>query len=212
MFSGQREDSPGIARAKELGIPTSIHGIEAIPENCQIVFDCTTAKSHLQNAAFFDCMDKFIIDLTPSRIGKMCIPKINLKECLKEHEVSLVTCGAQAMCPKAKKIMEQCPEIEYMELVSTIASSSAGIGTRENIDEYTQTTADALEEISGVKRAKAIVIINPVEIEMRNTLTYMLNGKRESITKTIKTEGNLPGNLELITQAAIKTAEAYAKN
>ena len=212
MFAGQREDSPGIARAKLLGIPTSTKSIQAIPQEAKIVFDCTTAKSHIDNEPFFDYMDKFIIDLTPSRIGKMCIPAINLKECLKEHEVSLVTCGAQAMCPVAKKIMDKHPEIEYMELVSTIASSSAGLGTRNNIDEFTQTTADALVEISGVSRAKAIIIINPAEIEMRNTLTYILNGKRESITKMVKTEGGLPGNLELINRAAIAMGEAYAKN
>ena len=212
MFAGQREESPGIARAKLLGIPTSTKSIEAIPEEAKIVFDCTTAKAHIENKGFFDYMDKFIIDLTPSRVGKMCIPEINLKECLKEHEVSLVTCGAQAMCSVAKKIMDKHPEIDYMELVSTIASSSAGIGTRNNIDEFTQTTAEALVEISGVPRAKAIIIINPAEIEMRNTLTYMLNGKKESITKMVKTEGGLPGNLELINRAAIITGEAYAKN
>ena len=212
MFAGQREDSPGIARARKLGIPTSTKSVLAIPQEAKIVFDCTTAKAHLANGGFFNHMDKFIIDLTPSRVGKMCIPEINLKECLKEPEVNLVTCGAQAMCPVAKKIMDKHPEIEYMELVSTIASSSAGIGTRNNIDEFTQTTAEALEEICGVPKAKAIIIINPAEIEMRNTLTYMLNGKRESITKMVKTEGGLPGNLELINRAAIRTAEAYVRN
>lgn len=212
MFAGQREDSPGIARAKLLGIPTSTQSIQAIPQEAKIVFDCTTARSHLDNGDFFKYMEKFIIDLTPSRVGKMCIPEINLKECLKEHEVSMVTCGAQAICPVAKKIMDKHPEINYMEMVSTIASSSAGIGTRNNIDEFTQTTAEALEEISGVPRAKAIIVINPAEIEMRNTLTYILNGKRESVTKTIKTEGGLPGNLELINRAAIRMGEAYAKN
>ena len=211
MFSGQREESPGIKRAKELGVPTSTQSISGIPSEAKIVFDCTNAHSHIANSGVFHEMDKFIIDLTPSRVGKMCVPEINLKECLTEPEVSLVTCGAQAICPVAKKIMDKHPEIEYMELISTIASSSAGMGTRNNIDEFTQTTADALVELCGVPKAKAIIIINPAEIEMRNTLIYMLNGKRESITKMIKTEGGLPGNLELINRAAITVAGAYAK-
>ena len=190
MFAGQREESPGIARAKELGVPTSIQGIEAIPKDCQIVFDCTTAKSHLANGAFFDYMDKFIIDLTPSRVGKMCVPVLNLKDCLKEHEVSLATCGAQAMAPIAKAIMD-VSKPKYMELISTIASKSAGMGTRENIDEFTQTTAEALEELAGVPKAKAIILLNPAEppIQMRNTLyTDVENSKaiRRSVNKMVK--------------------------
>ena len=210
MFAGQRKDSPGIKRANKLGVPTSTKSIQAIlKSDAEIVFDATTAKAHIQNAPLLK--DRFVIDLTPSRVGKMCVPSINLDECLKENNVNLVTCGAQAMCQIAKDIVEQT-NTNYIEMVSTISSDSAGLGTRNNIDEFTQTTAEALEELSGVAKAKAIIILNPTDIEMRNTLTWQENGERKSLTRTIETEGNLPGNLEIINRSAITVAEAYENN
>ncbi len=172
MFTGQREDSLGIIRAKEMGVNTSIRSIEAIDGNCDIVFDATSAKHHFYHAAILKQMGIFAIDMTPSRVGRMCVPLINLEECLKEPNVNLVSCGGQAIAPIAKAIMNVHPDIEYMEMVSTIASKSAGMGTRDNIDEYTQSTADVLEVLAGVPKAKAIIILNPAEppIQMRNTL------------------------------------------
>ena len=223
IFTGIREDSPGIAKAKKMGIKTSTKSIGAIVKNfqsqsfyhhyCQIVFDCTSAKAHIKHAPILKSMGKFVIDLTPSRVGKMCVPSINLEECLKEDNVNMATCGGQAMTPIAKKIMEYYPEIEYMEIVSAIASSSAGIGTRENIDEYTQTTSDVLEELAGVPKAKAIIILNPAvpSIDMRNTLLYKIDGELQSRTRIIKTTDGLPGNLNIINKAALKVAEEYAR-
>ncbi|KKK87423.1 hypothetical protein LCGC14_2753400 [marine sediment metagenome] len=209
MFAGIREDSPGIARAKKIGIKTSTKSIDAVVKSkAQIVFDCTTAKAHIKHAPLLK--DRFTIDLTPSRVGKMCVPSINLKESLKEKNVNLVTCGIQAMGLIAKQTMDKHPEIKYMELVSTIASKSAGMGTRNNIDEFTQTTQDALEELCGVPKAKAIIVINPADINMRNTLTYEVNGKRESVTKIVKDKNGLAGNLNIINLAAIEIAEFYA--
>ena len=228
MFAGIREESPGIARAKKMGVTTSFQSINAVVKSeAKIVFDCTTAKAHIKHVPLLK--DRFTIDLTPSRVGKMCVPSINLDEImvkgisldglkeemiLKEKNVNLVTCGIQAVGLLAKQTMDKHPEIKYMELVSTISSKSAGIGTRNNIDEFTQTTQDALEELCGVPKAKAIIILNPAEppIDMRNTLTYEVNGKRKSITKVVKTRGELPGNLDVINRVALEIAEYYAKN
>lgn len=223
MFAGIREDSPGIARAKKIGIKTSTKSIDAVVKSkAQIVFDCTTAKAHIKHAPLLK--DRFTIDLTPSRVGKMCVPSINMDEImvgvdpavfdnpihLIEKNVNLITCGIQAMGLIAKQTMDKHPEIKYMELVSTISSKSAGMGTRNNIDEFTQTTQDALEELCGVPKAKAIIVINPADINMRNTLTYEVNGKRESVTKIVKDKNGLAGNLNIINLAAIEIAEFYA--
>lgn len=221
IFAGKRKDSPGIARAKKLGVKTSVHSIKGIIKNfqfqnndCQIVFDATTAKAHIKHAPVLESMGKFTIDLTPSRVGKMCVPEVNLEECLKLKNVNMVSCGAQAMTFTAKQIMISFPKIKYMELVSTISSQSAGLGTRNNIDEYTQATAQALEELAGVPKAKAIFILNPAvpPIEMRNTLLYEIDGEVQRVTKIVNSKGKLPGNLNIITTAAITVAEAYEKN
>ena len=127
--------------------------------------------------------------MTPSRIGKMCVPIINLNSSLKESNINMVSCGGQATTPIAKVIMEINPDTEYIEIVSSISSKSAGIGTRNNIDEYTQTTSEALMYFSGVKKAKAIVNLNPADppILMHNTIYAKIkNPKIDLITKAIK--------------------------
>ncbi len=225
MFAGIRKNSPGIARARNLAIVTSTDSVNAVlKSNAQIVFDVTTAKAHIKHAPLLK--DRFVIDLTPSRVGKMCVPSINLDEImietlrldgvgtemlLKEKNVSLVTCGIQAVGLIAKQIVDE-HKVKYLELVSTISSKSAGIGTRDNIDEFTQTTEDALIELCGAIKAKAIIVINPADIHMRNTLTYEVNGKRESVTRIVKDESGLAGNLNIINKVAIEIAEYYAKN
>lgn len=193
IFAGRREGSPGIARAKEMGIATSIKSIEAINGNCDIVFDATSAQAHFHHAEVLRQMGVFAIDLTPSRVGRLCVPLINLEDCLKEPNVNLSTCGGQAIAPIARAIMQVHPETEYMEVVSTIASKSAGMGTRENIDEFTQATADVLRVLAGVPEAKAIIILNPAEppIQMRNTLYAQIKhpdiGRiRRQVAETIK--------------------------
>jgi len=175
IFTGRDPESKGIKRAESLGIKTSADSIRAIeddPSVCDIVFDATSAKAHFINAPILKELGKFVIDLTPSRIGSMCIPVINISDALKQNNINMVTCGGQASVPIAKAIMEVHPDIEYIEVVASIASKSAGSGTRANIDEYTQATKDAIELFSGVKKAKAIIILNPAEppILMSNTI------------------------------------------
>lgn len=175
IFIGHNPESEGIKRAKSLGIRTSCDSIKFIqdnPECCDIVFDATSAKVHLQNAPILKKLKKYAIDLTPSQVGKMCIPAINMEECFKCDNVNLITCGGQAAIPIVFAIMKVHPEIEYVEVVASIASKSAGFGTRANIDEFTQTTRDAISLFTGVKKAKAIIVLNPAEppIIMHNTI------------------------------------------
>lgn len=192
IFTGHNPDSEGIKRAKKLGIETSFDSIKAIEKNpdcCEIVFDATSAKAHSYNAPILKRLKKFVIDMTPSRIGKMCIPILNLEKSLKEQNINMVSCGGQATTPIAKAIMKINPDTEYIEIVSSISSRSAGIGTRNNIDEYTQTTSEALMYFSNVKKAKAIVNLNPANppILMHNTIYAKIkNPKLKLITQEIK--------------------------
>lgn len=175
IFVGRSPDSEGIRKAQEMGVNTSVDSIRAIQKNpgcCDIVFDATSASAHYQNAPILKKLSKYTIDLTPSKIGKMCVPAINMKECLKVDNINLITCGGQAAIPIIYAIMKVHPDTEYMELVASISSKSAGPGTRLNIDEFTQTTKDAIEKFTGVKKAKAIIVLNPAEppVLMHNTI------------------------------------------
>jgi len=179
MFTGVNPDSEGIKKARTMAVPTSCKSIKAIEENpdcCQIVFDATSASSHFIHAPILKKLNKYVIDLTPSQVGRMCVPVLNLEECLHESNVNLITCGGQAITPIACAIMKVHPETEYIEVVSTISSKSAGAGTRANIDEYTQATKDAIILFSGVPKAKAIILLNPAEppVIMHNTLYVII--------------------------------------
>ena len=192
MFAGHNPDSEGIRRAKEMGIPTSIDSIHAIEENpdcCEIVFDATSASVHKIHAPILKKLNKFAIDLTPAHVGKMCIPVLNMQECLEEKNVNLITCGGQATTPIAYAISQVHPETKYIEIVATIASRSAGAGTRNNIDEFTQATRDALVEFTGIENTKAIIVLNPAEppITMRNTIYALIdNPDMTAIHKAVK--------------------------
>jgi acetaldehyde dehydrogenase len=175
LFTGRNLDSPGCRFAAEKGVPVSDKSIEAIIEqadNIDIVFDATTAASHLGHAPILKKFGIFAIDLTPAKVGKMCVPVVNLDECVSFDNVNMVTCGGQGSVPIAYAITRVHPETTYIEMVSTIASKSAGIGTRDNIDEFTQTTKEALSFFSHVAKTKAIITLNPAEppINMRNTV------------------------------------------
>jgi acetaldehyde dehydrogenase (acetylating) len=238
MFAGRNPDSEGVRLARSLGVATSLDSLEALqrdPDSFALVFDATSAKVHRVHAPVLKQLGKFTIDLTPSQIGKMCVPVLNLAECLKYDNVNLVTCGGQAVAPLAAAIMKANPETEYIEVVSSISSRSAGPGTRANIDEYTQTTKDAILALAGVPRAKAIINLNPAEppILMHNTIyavipkpnlpaiereTAAMVVESDRVTLMVEVVGlgdYLPkysGNLDIITCAAVEVAEAYARH
>jgi acetaldehyde dehydrogenase len=178
-MAGRNLDSPGSRFAAEKRINVSdlsIGEIERNPDICDIVFDATSASVHYKNAPILKELGKFVIDLTPANVGIMCVPVINLEEALAVDNVNLVTCGGQASIPIAHAISQVHPEASYIEMVSTIASKSAGIGTRDNIDEFTQTTKDALSYFTNVKETKAIITMNPAEpsINMRTTVYALI--------------------------------------
>jgi len=192
LFVGKNPDSPGLARAAALGIPVSsesIQGIIANEKKYDIVFDATSAEAHKVHAVVLKRLKKFTIDMTPSRVGMMCVPVLNVDRAIRQPNVSMISCGGQATAPLVHAILDVHPDTQYVELISSIASKSAGIGTRDNIDEYTETTCDALIELGTAPKAKAIVILNPAEppIMMHNTVyATILNPKIEKLKKKIE--------------------------
>ena len=180
LITGRNLNSPGSRFALQNKMNVSDQSIKAIEGNpgiCDIVIDATSAAIHKKNAEILSKLGKFAIDLTPAKVGMFCVPVINIDEAVHAENVNMVTCGGQTSIPVAYAISQIHPETKHIEMAATIASKSAGIGTRDNIDEFTQTTKDALSHFTGVKHAKAIIALNPAEppINMRTTI-YALIG------------------------------------
>jgi acetaldehyde dehydrogenase len=182
MLAGIDPDSEGLRRARELGIETTAEGIGPVleDESIKLVFDATSAKAHVRHAKLLREAGKVAVDLTPAARGPYVVPVANLTEHLGKENVNLLTCGAQATTPMVYAVSRVVPVL-YAEMVSTVASASAGPGTRQNIDEFTATTARGLERIGGAKRGKAIIILNPADppIMMRNTVYVVPEGEFE---------------------------------
>ncbi|KKK39113.1 acetaldehyde dehydrogenase [Mesobacillus campisalis] len=171
-------ESDGLRRAKESGyaaIDTGIDGFLERPELADIVFDATSAKAHVRHAKLLKEAGKKVIDMTPAARGVLVVPPVNMNENLEAENINLITCGGQATIPMVHAVNRVSP-VEYAEIVATISSRSAGPGTRANIDEFTQTTARAIEEVGGAAKGKAIIILNPAEppILMRDTVHVLV--------------------------------------
>jgi acetaldehyde dehydrogenase len=173
--------SDGLARAGRLGVAVTADGVDgllALPgfEEIDIIFDATSARAHIANAAALAGCGKRLIDLTPAAIGPFVVPAVNLDEHLGATDVNMVTCGGQATIPIVAAISKVAP-VPYAEIVASIASRSAGPGTRANIDEFTETTAAAIEVVGGAGRGKAIIILNPADppMIMRDTVLCLVD-------------------------------------
>ena len=179
---GIDNDSRGMRMARENGLKTFDNGIDGIydlseDERPEIIFDATSAGAHQHNSKVTEELGIRMIDLTPAAVGPFVSPSVNLDEHIEKTNVNMITCGGQATTPIVAAINDVVP-VDYAEIVATISSESAGPGTRANIDEFTETTAKALEVVGGAKKGKAIIILNPAEppIIMRDTIYTIVDG------------------------------------
>lgn len=191
-FVGIDPESDGLRRAARLGVPTTAEGIDgliAMPEfaNIDIVFDATSAAAHARHNELLQAHNKVVVDLTPAAIGPYTIPPVNGDAYLESPNVNMVTCGGQATIPIIAAV-NRVAKVRYGEIVASIASKSAGPGTRANIDEFTETTSRAIVEVGGADRGKAIIVLNPAEppLVMRDTVYCLAeDGDQEAIAKSI---------------------------
>jgi len=174
-------ESDGLKRAREMGLKTTAEGVDGLlphvkADGVRIAFDATSAYVHAENSAKLNALGVLMIDLTPAAIGPFCVPPVNLQALMADAgerpaNVNMVTCGGQATIPMVAAFLRVQP-VAYGEIVATVSSRSVGPGTRKNIDEFTRTTAGAVERVGGAAKGKAIIIVNPAEppLIMRDTV------------------------------------------
>ncbi|MFE9603731.1 acetaldehyde dehydrogenase (acetylating) [Streptomyces hokutonensis] len=198
-------DSDGLARAARLKVPTTHEGVDGLIrmdgfDDIEIVFDATSAKAHVENAKRLAPYGKRLVDLTPAAIGPYVVPPVNLDQHLANDvdNLNLVTCGGQATIPIVHAVSRITP-VPYAEIVASIASKSAGPGTRANIDEFTETTSAAIEKVGGAQRGKAIIVLNPAEppLIMRDTV-YCLIGEADQEQVRASVEGMVDAVAEYV--------------
>lgn len=188
-------ESEGLKRADAMGIKTSTTGVDGVlshvvADDIRLAFDATSAYAHPENSRKLNDLGVVMIDLTPAAIGPFCIPPVNLEKHAQEltMNVNMVTCGGQATIPMVAAVSRVQP-VEYGEIVASVSSKSVGPGTRQNIDEFTRTTARAIEVVGGAKRGKAIIIVNPAEppLLMRDTVHVLTQDEpdQETITQSV---------------------------
>ena len=174
-FVGRRLDSDGMNIAKSRGVFISDQGIDyfrANPNCCDVVYDCTNALDAVEHAKVFKEQGIKVIDLTPAKVGDMCVPDVNSEIILTDDNVNMITCGGQASMPMLHLLAKHCKGLEYVEIVSQIASKSAGMATRINVDNYIKTTKKAITKFTGCKNTKVILNLNPAEpcVDMQTTI------------------------------------------
>ena len=198
-------ESDGLTRARRLGVPVTSEGIDGLVQmpgfdDIAIVFDATSAGAHARHDSVLRRHSKQIVDLTPAAIGPYLVPAVNMHDLSDQPNVNLVTCGGQATIPIVAAISRVAPT-PYAEIVASIASRSAGPGTRANIDEFTRTTARGLERVGGARKGKAIIVLNPADppLIMRNTVFCLVDsGDAAAIERSVEqmaavVRGYVPG-------------------
>ena len=199
-------ESDGLARARRMGVSTSAEGLKGLRKlpdyaDIRVIFDATSAKAHIEHDRVLRGDGKFVIDLTPAAVGPFAVPAVNLAASLETGNLNLVTCGGQATIPIVHAVRRASDRVVYAEIIASIASKSAGPGTRANIDEFTETTRLAIERVGGAERGKAIIVLNPAEppLLMRNTVFCLSQGgDRGAIKASVeemvaKVQGYVPG-------------------
>jgi len=192
-IAGIDPDSDGLARARRLKVATTHEGVDGLVRldefaDVQYVFDATSAGAHRRHDEVLRALGRTVIDLTPAAVGPYVVPPVNLDEHLDAPNVNMVTCGGQATIPVVAAVRAVTP-VHYGEIIASISSRSAGPGTRANIDEFTETTAAAIEKVGGAARGKAIIVLNPAEppLIMRDTVHCLVSGAdTEAITASIE--------------------------
>jgi acetaldehyde/propanal dehydrogenase len=188
-------DSDGLKKAKEAGMKITHEGVDGLlpfikEDGVKIAFDATSAYVHGENNRKLAELGVMVIDLTPAAIGPFCVPSVNIDELLAQNtqNVNMVTCGGQATIPMVAAV-SSVQAVDYAEIIATVASKSAGPGTRANIDEFTETTKLGIERVGNVKKGKAIIILNPAEppLMMRDTVhcQTVAQPNKEAITKSV---------------------------
>jgi acetaldehyde dehydrogenase (acetylating) len=198
-FIGRNLESKTMLLAKELGVTVSDKSINYIIDNTSkfdLIFDCTSAEDHIKHAPILKSLGIQVIDMTPAKVGTLCIPALNLAKGVAADNVNMVTCGGQASVPIAACINRTHPDVRYIEVVSSIASNSAGMATRQNLDEYIHTTERALLEFTGALTTKAILILNPASPEVNMQTTIFAKVANPSI---IALKAEIEKTLEVIT-------------
>jgi acetaldehyde dehydrogenase len=175
IFAGRRMESDGIRIAVENGVPVTDESIQYFIDNpkcCDIVYDCTSAADAKLHAPIFAEQKIKVVDLTPAKIGPLCVPSINSEVILSNDNVNMITCGGQASMPMLNLISKYCDKLDYIEVVSQIASESAGMATRINVDSYIHTTEMAIKQFTKCNNCKVILNLNPAEpcVDMQTTM------------------------------------------
>lgn len=198
IFIGRNANSPGLLWAKNLGVEISDLGVEALVRNpltCDVVVDCTSALAHKEHWKILQALGITVLDMTPAHLGDFCVPTVVSEGWLSMgvQNINMVTCGGQASIPIANALAQVHRKIEYLEVASSISSISAGPATRENLDEYIETTGNALQYFCGAKKTKAILILNPAvpPINMVTTIYAIINkpdslGINEAVKKVVQ--------------------------
>jgi len=191
-FIGRNLSSPGMVKAIAMGVKVSDESIRAIeknPDAVDLVFDATSAKDAVLHWNILDKLGKIVVDMTPAKLGTLCVPSVNLQDSIKSKNVNMITCGGQASIPIAHVIGKTQRHVKYIEVVSSIASRSAGPATRLNLDEYVDTTEKGLSVFSGVAKTKAILNLNPADpcVNMQTTIFAQVEKPNmKLLTKEVK--------------------------